>query len=632
MYSNNNILYRKRPIASKETELLHIRSVHLYISQVKKSLTSIVLAIAVSLALPSSAPAAVKAGAACTKAGQSSITGGKKYTCVKSGKKLVWDNGVASATPAAKPAATPAPTATSATTQVDVKIPARNSATAAPVATFPKTITIATDCTKTNSCPAPTSATIDLWEGCHAKVEATLQKRENSNWVDVAKATGWNQAAGCSTGNPYRPFTSAAIAQGTVIRWRVYSPGNWEWFSSETSYAPKVTASAAALAARAAIDKLATEPASTYKATSPCQLIDQVTANRSYGTDLSAGFPKVRTRIKSYGNVKALIVPVDFTDVVGKDNPVTFFTPIAEGVNKYYNTISYGRLAFDFTILPNYVHMDFPISKYGIANTVGAGDVAGYRKAVLDATNPQINYADYEAVYFLVPKEMPMSLMGWGPAITVPYEVTGGYIINGATGGADMYFNEQNGVVGATWKWMAHETGHAFGWYDEDYKHQSSSLGNWGLMSQSWTNDVIEQNAWDRYLQGWLEEPQVGCTTKDALTSAKDFTINALGENSDDQKAVMIPLSPSKILVMESRRKSSLDNFTQTRQGLLVYTVDMTIGQLGGGYKTIGRPGSTDRDFRDAALQQGDSVTVEGVTITVTKSASQADTVTISAK
>jgi M6 family metalloprotease-like protein len=459
-----------------------------------------------------------------------------------------------------------------------------------------------------------------------------LQKRENNNWVDVAKATGWNPAAGCPTGNPYRPVTTAAIAQGTTIRWRVYSPGNWEWFSSESVYAPKAPISAAALAARAAIGKLATEPVSTYKPTSPCQLLDQVTPDRSYSTDISAGFPKVRTRIKSYGNVKALIVPLDFTDVVGKDNPVTFFTPIAEGVNKYFNTISYGRVAFDFTILPNYVHMDFPISKFGMANTVGAGDVGGYRKAVLDATDSQINYADYEAVYFLVPKEMPMALMGWGPAITSPYEVTGGYIMNGATGGADMYYATNNGIEGGTWKWMAHETGHAFGWYDEDYKHESSTLGNWGIMAMNWSNDVIETGAWDRYLQGWLEESQVGCTTKESLTTTKEFTINALGENNGDQKAVMIPLSPSKILVMESRRKSSLDNFTQTREGLLVYTVDMTIGQLGGGYKTIRRPGSTDRDFRDAALQQGDSVTVDGVTITVTKSAALADIITISAK
>jgi M6 family metalloprotease-like protein len=454
-----------------------------------------------------------------------------------------------------------------------------------------------------------------------------------NKWVDVAQATGWSAASECSGTQRYRPFTVASIAIGTEIRWRVYASGQWEWFSSPYDYTLEVPTSAAALAVRGAIDKLASEPVSTFKPTSACQLVDQITPKRSYGTDLSAGFPKVRTRIKSYGNVKALIVPVDFTDIVGKDNPVTFFTPIAQGVNTYFNTISYGRVAFDFTILPKYVHMDFPISKFKIANTVGAGDVDGYLKAVIDLTNPLINYADYEAVYFLVPKEMPMALMGWGPAITFPNKVDGGYIINGATGGADMYLNEQNGVKGATWKWMAHETGHAYGWYDEDYKHESQTLGSWGVMSNNWSNEVIEQNAWDRYLQGWLEESQVGCTSKTSLATAKEFTINALSLNNGEQKSVMIPLSGSKILVAESRRASTLDNFRETKEGLLVYTVDMTIGQLGGGYVTIPRPGSTDKDnFLDAALQQGDSVTVGGVTITVTKSGANSDTISVSKK
>jgi M6 family metalloprotease-like protein len=263
---------------------------------------------------------------------------------------------------------------------------------------------------------------------------------------------------------------------------------------------------------------------------------------------------------------------------------------------------------------------------------VGTGDVNGYRQAVIAATDSVIDYASYDAVYFLVPKEMPMALMGWGPAITSPFEVKGGYIINGATGGADMYYVEQNGIIGGTWKWMAHETGHAMGWYDEDYKHQGPSLGDWGLMSMSWTNDVVEQNAWDRYLQGWLEEPQVGCTEKSSLATAKEFTINALGENNGEEKAVMIPLSTSKILVMESRRPSSLDNFNNTGQGLLVYTVDMTIGQLGGGYVTIPRPGSTDSNFKDAALRQGDEVVVDGISITVTKASSNSDTVSIKLK
>lgn len=41
-----------------------------------------------------SSNAAVATGAKCTKLGQTAISAGKKYTCVKSGKKLVWNKGV----------------------------------------------------------------------------------------------------------------------------------------------------------------------------------------------------------------------------------------------------------------------------------------------------------------------------------------------------------------------------------------------------------------------------------------------------------------------------------------------------------------------------------------------------------
>jgi hypothetical protein len=45
-----------------------------------------------------------KAGGACTKAGTTSTSNGVKYTCIKSGKKLVWDKGVKVATPTPAPA------------------------------------------------------------------------------------------------------------------------------------------------------------------------------------------------------------------------------------------------------------------------------------------------------------------------------------------------------------------------------------------------------------------------------------------------------------------------------------------------------------------------------------------------
>ena len=54
-----------------------------------------ILAVALSLTLVVSvAQAAVKAGSACSKLGSTSTVSGKKYTCIKSGKKLIWNKGV----------------------------------------------------------------------------------------------------------------------------------------------------------------------------------------------------------------------------------------------------------------------------------------------------------------------------------------------------------------------------------------------------------------------------------------------------------------------------------------------------------------------------------------------------------
>jgi hypothetical protein len=51
--------------------------------------------------------ASVKAGAKCTKAGASATAAGKKFTCIKSGTRLVWNKGVAVKKPT--PTSTPTP-------------------------------------------------------------------------------------------------------------------------------------------------------------------------------------------------------------------------------------------------------------------------------------------------------------------------------------------------------------------------------------------------------------------------------------------------------------------------------------------------------------------------------------------
>ncbi len=55
--------------------------------------------------------AATKAGSSCAKVGSTSISSGKKFTCIKVGKKLVWNNGVVQKSankPSPQPSKTPA--------------------------------------------------------------------------------------------------------------------------------------------------------------------------------------------------------------------------------------------------------------------------------------------------------------------------------------------------------------------------------------------------------------------------------------------------------------------------------------------------------------------------------------------
>jgi len=84
----------------------------------RRLLVGLVAVLSLSLITAQLSVAAVTPGTKCSKAGATSTYNGKKYTCVKSGKKLVWNKGVAVvkpvpvASPTPTPVATPTPTPT----------------------------------------------------------------------------------------------------------------------------------------------------------------------------------------------------------------------------------------------------------------------------------------------------------------------------------------------------------------------------------------------------------------------------------------------------------------------------------------------------------------------------------------
>ena len=75
-----------------------------------RRITRLLVLVLPLVLVASNSYAAVKPGSVCKKVGQISTVSGKKYTCVKKGKALVWDKGVVvKAAPAKVPAPAPVP-------------------------------------------------------------------------------------------------------------------------------------------------------------------------------------------------------------------------------------------------------------------------------------------------------------------------------------------------------------------------------------------------------------------------------------------------------------------------------------------------------------------------------------------
>jgi len=74
---------------------------------VKRTLSTLLSITLVIAPFPQASAATAKSGATCTKQKATSIVKGKKFTCIKSGKKLIWDKGVVVKATVTKPSPTP---------------------------------------------------------------------------------------------------------------------------------------------------------------------------------------------------------------------------------------------------------------------------------------------------------------------------------------------------------------------------------------------------------------------------------------------------------------------------------------------------------------------------------------------
>lgn len=335
------------------------------------------------------------------------------------------------------------------------------------------------------------------------------------------------------------------------------------------------------------------------------------------------GFPRDETRVPATGTTKNLIIVLDYPDA-------PFTGDLTQSVNnvlapalttEFFALNSYNKLNLIFDVHPKVVRINSSEKSFA-PNSSGGFFVNGVQqdhrliKEALAVANTQANLAGYQSINFFAPTGD--SLKYYGSA----------FLGLQLTAGSSTVINSQlvSGLIGTitssppSWKVFAHEYGHLLGMYDlyvQGDGNTGKSPGPFDLMGNT-TSTASSFFGFNRWVQGWLADSDVICQLGEVTKT--DFTLTKVNATSG-QRVYVRPLSGTKALVIEHRSDSKFDQLG-VNTGLVVYTIDFTVGSLQGAvsiqHSEGDRPATFNSDverYQAATLTQGQYLTVSGISI-----------------
>lgn len=364
-----------------------------------------------------------------------------------------------------------------------------------------------------------------------------------------------------------------------------------------------------------------------------CKLPDRTTGVTSMPGTIFVGFPATPGFIPLTGTSTVLMLPVDWSDVPGAPEYINKGKQHAKMFSDYYRSVSNNKLVFDWKFYENWVRLPGSAEEYRVQGPFPHPKLI---QSAIAAADPLVDFSGIAGVYLLLPETQEVMHEGTQdhylpgkPPIAISNE---GEILSYVASGK--LFDEPGHRN--IWSHWVHETAHFlnmpdlydFGgqWEGEQLDIPVGPFSGFDMMSNQ-DGPTREINSWSRFIMGWLEDDEIYCQD---FTNFQDstFELTHLSDKKDNLKSVMIRLSETEALVVESRRPTNYDLQTnQSREGILVYTVDTTLGHGQGYLKLIapeGRglvnPGFKSVDFQyDAVLYEGDSINHRGITVYVDK-------------
>ncbi len=506
----------------------------------KRSRLFLALVVTISL-IAAPTFAAVKAGAKCTKAGATSTIGGKKYTCVKSGNKLVWNKGVtikAATKPDLNPVLKPVQP-TPLPEPKPIQPPTPETPLPNEYSQCPKLGLMVSNSTGAKRCS---------WAG-HANTTEEAAQRLVWRTFQVTKIS-----TSQSNNYPTTPIENASCANsgdtfdvtGGKLECRWVNGKRLQWIKINSVKKPFINAKSPV-----SIDV--------------CKL--QMSASKADRTGRNAGggqvgFPMVNTdknRMQAYGTNEVLIVPVDFPDFQGGPELKAQLEYDKKWLVNWYDYFSNGQSKFNVTVHESWMRLPKPRSEYPTdekSKDALASD--SNKRQSLQAQN----FIDEVTKFYDLRKFSTVYLFFPDGNYAQGDLIVRNQVFNIKEGQVNLNFfswgRNLEGMESPKWAYYIHETLH-------DFNIIGHAPGNGWPLGNMTNQAGISQamNPWEQFVLGWLPAEQIYC---DDAATLKPVTLSLSPLEREDKqtKIAVIRLSPTKAIVVESH---GIDKWSDFKAG-----------------------------------------------------------------
>jgi len=390
---------------------------------------------------------------------------------------------------------------------------------------------------------------------------------------------------------------------------------------------------------------LVISPVSAAEDLTPCKIQVQSTTNH-----MRVGWPRDPDVMQSTGNVKILVLAIDFSDAPMIGDPTNEYKSLMqlEKVSAFYRSVSNGLFTPTFEIYPKYVRMKENSDHYGKlleTDELVDGEWESHHMThdAMREVDGIVDLSLYKGALVIVSGGKSLSgriaLATSQDVNSDPHKT--GEIHNTILAGIRSF--AESGVF--PWRILVHEINHLLGLadlylYSPDGWWQGRSPGAFGQQGFLRGSAQSDSLAWNRWLLGWVPDKRIQCNAY--AISINSLPMSQPGSLDNRHELILTKVNEHTVLVIEALKYQGYEA-KAPKNSILVYLVDSWIKPGFGPVKIIPRKGPVtysplnaslpdwDR-YKDAPISPGQSITYGNLLIKNNKLSSGKITLTIQVK